>query len=118
MGKSIKSFEDLEIGFFLTEISPGLSGVPATIFAASKNPGFSPRILLSSNDQWDEVYKGKIVSISLDKIPTVIEGDENLVSVNVIERAKNWVTVNYNLLLSHWNYQIDSRELLNGIKKI
>ena len=116
--KSTKSFENLEIGFYLTSISPKLSGVPATIFAASKNPGFSPRILLSINGQWDDVYKGKTVSISLDKVPTVIEGDENMIPNKVIEKTKNWVTVNYNLLMSHWNYKIDSRGLLDGIKKV
>lgn len=116
--KSTESFEDLEIGFYLTSVSPDQSGVPATIFAASRSPGFSPRILLSTNGQWNDVYKGKTVSITLDKVPTVIKGDENLIPAKVIEKAKIWVTVNYNLLMRHWNYEIDSREFLNEIKKM
>lgn len=116
--RSTKSFEDLEIGIYLTDVSPDLSGVPATIFAAFRNPGFSPRILLSTVGQADDVYKGKTVSVSLDKVPTVIEGDESLIPSKVIEKAKIWITINYNLLLSHWNNEIDSREFLNSIKKV
>ena len=116
--RSTKSFEDLEIGFYLTDVSPDLSGVPATMFVAFRNPGFSPRILLSTDGRANDVYKGKTVSVSLDKVPTVIEGDESLIPDKVIEKAKIWVAVNYNLLLSHWNNEIDSREFLNSIKKV
>jgi hypothetical protein len=118
IGNSTESFEDLEIGFYLTSVPPDLSGVPVTMFVASRNLEFSPRILLSTNGQLDDVYKGKTVSVSLDKVPTVIEGDESLIPDKVIEKAKIWVTVNYNLLMRHWNYEIDSREFLNEIKKI
>lgn len=116
--KSKESFEDLEIGFYLTSIMPDISGIPVTMFVASRNPEFSPRILLSTNGQLDDVYKGKTVSISLDKVPTVIEGDESLIPDKVIEKAKIWVAVNYNLLMDHWNYKLDSREFLNNIKKV
>ena len=118
IGKSKESFEDLEIGFYMTNIMPDISGVPVTIFVASRNPDFSPRILLSTNGQLDDVYKGETVSISLDKVPTVIDGDVNLIPARVIEKAMIWVTVNYNLLMDHWNYKIDSLGLLKGIKKI
>lgn len=116
--KSTNSFEDLEVGFYLTDVSPDRSGVPATIFAACKNPCFSPRILLSADDRGDGLCKGKIFSISLDKIPTVIDGDENLIPDKVIEKAKIWTIVNYNLLMRLWCGEIDSLAFLNEIKKI
>lgn len=77
-----------------------------------------PYLLLSTNGQLDDVYKGETASISLDKVPTVIDGDVNLIPARVIEKAMIWVTVNYNLLMDYWNYKIDSLGLLKGIKKI
>ena len=107
-----------EIGFYLTDVQPDMSGVPATIYVACKFAGFSPRILISKDCDWSNVYEGKIVSISLEKHPEVIKGNEQIIAADTYEKAKRWVVLNYDLLMKHWIGEASSVDLLNNVKKI
>ena len=112
--KSSRSFEDLELGFFMTHILPKFSSIVITVFF--KNPGVSPRIMLTNDTKWCEWTDERTVSITLSKDPVVIRGDKSEISDEVIEKAKDWVIHNYDVLMKHWNGEIDSKNLLNTIK--
>lgn len=114
--RSTKSFEDLELGFYMTHVLPKFSSIVITAFF--KNPGVSPRIMLTENTRWYEWTEERTVSITLSKNPVVIEGEENEIPAEVIEKAKKWVILNYELLMKHWNGEIDSKELLDNLIEI
>lgn len=112
--KSTKNFEDLDLGFYMTHVIPDFAHIVITVFF--KTPGISPRIMLTNDTKWYEWTDERTVSITLSKDPVVIRGDKSEIPSEVIEKAKDWVILNYDVLVKHWNGEIDSKILLNTIK--
>jgi ribonuclease J len=114
--KSTQSFEDLDLGFYMTHVIPDFEHIVITVFF--KNPGVSPRIMLTNNTKWYEWTDERTVSITLSKTPVVIGGDEREIPAEAIEKAKEWVVLNYEVLMKHWDGETDSLTLLKNLKKI
>ena len=100
----------------MTHVIPDFEHIVITVFF--KNPGVSPRIMLTNNTKWYEWTDERTVSITLSKTPVVIGGDESEIPAEAIEKAKEWVVLNYEVLMKHWNGETDSLTLLKNLKKI
>ena len=74
--------------------------------------------MLTNNTKWYEWTDERTVSITLSKTPVVIGGDESEIPAEAIEKAKEWVVLNYEVLMKHWDGETDSLTLLKNLKKI
>ena len=100
---------------FLCEMSnifPDKTGLKYTVYVSVKQGSHDPRI---------KIFKGKKpqgdnFSVTIEDEPKTI----GTVFVNSKELNKiyNWVKLNKKVLLKHWNFEIDSLEMLSQLKRI
>lgn len=69
-----------------------------------------PRIILAKDNP-----KNFIASVSIDKNPDVLSGNVKEVELTSI---KEWINLNFDLLIKHWKGDIDTVELFKNLQRI
>ena len=85
------------------------------IYRGVRMVNWDPKALTAVSDE-EVIYKE--LQSKLYYVRYQIEGEENEIPAEVIEKAKKWVVLNYELLMKHWNGEIDSKELLDNLIEI
>jgi hypothetical protein len=68
--------------------------------------------------QWGKDYEDSVEFTVHKSNPNIISGDENKLSNDLIKQIKQWIILNYDILLDHWNDYIDSSEAIDKLKKL
>jgi len=61
------------------------------------------------------VYNGKYLPVLIDAKPKVLEGD---IPSKYFNKISEWIILNLDLLLKHWNQELTTMELFQAIKKL
>lgn len=99
----------LERGFHLTYVGMKDTGISRRIGIGEKLLKGHPRI---------EIYvEGrKPVHVLIKDVPQCSKADEGVLSDEELDKVYKWITINKEILLKHWNLQVDSLDLILGLK--
>ncbi len=100
-----------ERGFYLTYVSPKHTGLTRVIAIGEKYLEGFPRIEI-------EVEGRKPVHVLIKDVPECSKSDVGVLPDEELKRVYQWVCLNKEILLEHWNLRIDSLGLLNGLKPL
>jgi hypothetical protein len=110
--------EDL---FEMSNIRKSESGLPVNIYVSSGgsvNHQHGPQIK-AMIDNGDKFNPHNTISILLKKDITKddVVGYE-LVSPDVVSAIRDYINLNYNILLAYWNDEISTKEMIMGLQKL
>ena len=108
----------IERGFYLTNVHPKQTGVLRPIGIGEKLLMGHLRIEIYV-DGWRIWWKNKrIVHILIKDTPQCSKADEGILPDEELEKVYQWIILNKEVLLKHWNLKIDSIGLLNKLKPL
>lgn len=105
--------DDLFHASNLGEETTGISGLKY-IWIFVKIVEHGPRM----KAQWGKNYKDSVEFSIHKSTPKIISGDENKLNEGTIRQIKEWIILNYQVLLDHWNDYIGSFDAIDELKKI
>lgn len=89
------------------------TGINTRIYISSKEGKHGPRVKVYSTD------RSKSFSLSIEDDPKVLAGDASVVTNKMLKQAKQWVSLNKDVLVYYWSHpEMDILDLLNSIKKV
>ena len=108
---------------FLMEMAsfrPNSTGIDrVVIWMGPKQAGAAkhgPRIKVSAS-YTNNIQPDDLFVMTVNTNPTIVAGTPNL-SSETIEDIKDWIRVNYQVLIAFWDYQIDDEQVKQMIKKV
>jgi hypothetical protein len=107
--------------FEMSNIRKSESGLPVNIYVSSGgsvNKQHGPRIKVMINAS-DRFNPHQTVSVVLKQNITQddVVGYEQL-PPKVLEPLRNYINLNYDLLMAYWNDQISTKEMVMGLKSL
>ena len=117
-----KDSENQEMLFEMANIQKKLTNLPVNVWVDEKGafrdtPHNLPRIKFQNNKSNKVVGEG--ISISISEDPKILIKDyETELNSYEIGQIKNFIKRNLNMLIKHWNQEIDTDELKQLIKKV
>jgi hypothetical protein len=110
----IFGFRGSEDLFEMSNLREKTTGIPLIIWVSAKNANHGARVKL----QWGDTVK-RSISISLHKDnPTIMAGNSSKVSVEILNKVKAWIVLNYDVLMQYWKLEIGTVDMIAGIKPI
>jgi hypothetical protein len=113
--------EEKDFFFEMSNLRKQDTGLPVNIYVSSGgsvNNQHGPRIKAMVTSQ-DKMNPRETVSIMLKKD---IQADDiigyNTVSASTLAAIREYVNLNYDVLIKYWNDEISTVEMINGLKKI
>ena len=107
--------------FEMSNIRKSESGLPVNIYVSSGgsvNTRHGPRIkvMVDTGDRFDPRHT---VSVLLKRDVTVddVVGYEQLSSA-VLAAIRDYINLNYDVLLAYWNDELSTSEMINGLKRL
>lgn len=107
--------------FEMSNIRKSESGLPVNIYVSSGgsvNTRHGPRIkvMVDTGDRFDPRHT---VSVLLKRDITAddVVGYEKL-SMSVLDAVRNYINLNYDVLMAYWNDELSTSEMINGLKKL
>ena len=108
----------IERGFYLTSLLPKYTGLLRPIGIGEKFLMGHPRIEIyvdGSNVWWENK---RIVHVLIKDTPQCSKADEGILPDDEMKKVYQWIILNKEVLLNHWNLKVDSIELCQRIKKL
>lgn len=101
----------------MSNLRPKTTNLPMVIWILSKTgkEKHGPRIK-AQNHYGDKIESGSWFSLTIDDSPKVT-GDTKDISSKDITKIKKFIIQNKDILLQHWNLDIDTNELFKKLKK-
>ena len=91
-------------------------GLPVNIYVGDKD-GVPPYPTIKAQADYNYDFdKLNVLIITIEKNPAV-KGDTRKLKQRDIEKVKDLVKINFEVLLKYWNLEIDIFELVSGLKK-
>ncbi len=119
-----KIFDSVEPICDMARITKGCSGLTCLILVSpnfGNNTGKhnQPRIKFQNNTS-DRFQKEFLIPISIDKKnpQVLVDYDTTILGAKEINRIKQWIIKNYDVLIKYYNDEIYEEELFNNIKRI
>jgi hypothetical protein len=104
----------------MASFRPNRTGIERTIiWMGPKHEGPSkhgPRVKVSAN-YTTNVKPGDLFVLTVSKDPVIVAGVCNL-KTDTLEDIKDWIKINYDVLLQFWNYQIDDDTVKEKVNKL
>ena len=100
--------------FTVTKIYPRESNLPVDIYAhieLKKNKG---QTVLTVSNITERGFSGDSFALSISDNPEIIGGECKLKPAE-LDIIKNWIILYKGPLMSHWNQEIDSKDLLDEL---
>ena len=107
----------IERGFYLTSLQPKYTGLLRPIGIGEKFLLGHPRIEIyvdGSNVWWENK---RIVHVLIKDTPQCSKADEGILPDDEMKKVYQWIILNKEVLLNHWNLKVDSIELCQRITK-
>lgn len=114
--KLVASISEEEINdlFEMSNLREKSTGIKNVIWVSAKNANHGARVKV----QWGDSIR-ETVSVSLHKTnPTVVAGNEADLDASILAEVKQWIIENYAVLMQYWNMEIDTADMIAGLKKI
>jgi hypothetical protein len=107
--------------FEMSNLRKNTTGLPVNIYVSSGgsvNHKHGPRIkaMITGADKFDV---NSTVSILLKKDITAddVVGYQSL-PTNILNALRDYININYDALLAHWNDEIDAAELIQALRRL
>ena len=102
-------FKD-EILYEMSNLWPDKTGLKEVIYISSNNTNHGPRIKVFKDKK--PTSKSFTVTFDLEVIGS------SFVNSKELKRIFDFITINKEVLLKHWNYELDSGDTIKQIKKV
>ena len=100
----------------MDSLTPEYTGVSNILFVSGKTAKQKPRIKVALESSLSP--NRPTVSISIENNPKLLAGDLHNLSSETLEKIKEWIVLNQDVLFDYWNYKISTHELINKIKRL
>jgi len=100
----------------MSNFFPKTTGLTKVVYVSPGQGQHGPRIKLSgSSGRYDPQDN---VSITISQSPEVVGLIPKGIAAHDINLAKEWIQLNFAVLMQFWNYEIDSSELAKGLQSL
>lgn len=101
--------------FFMTNLWPESTGLPMTIWVLERANAWHDCWVKVSMVHGKSVEWDKTAIVSVRPRPRVIVGE---LSPEDLTAVSEWIVLNKQVILDHWNYLIDSVELVRRLQRL
>jgi hypothetical protein len=120
MEKQIRQIihETMEPIFEMANIEQELTGLEVLVFASPKMGSHGPRIKFQNGYETRVTSKSNLIPMSISSRPEVLVDVKLKISKKDLNKIKQWIILNKEVLLKYWNQEVNTREFINSIKEI
>lgn len=95
------------------------TGLPVIISVCMKDTEEDIPIIKFQNTYSDKICRTTFVSLTISNDPQIHKSDVTLkIAQDDFEKIRQWVILNKDILLQHWNYDITTADVCDQIKKV
>lgn len=98
--------------FEMSNFNPKTTGLKEVIYVSVKQGSHGPRLKVFK----DKRPQGENFTVTIDDNPKTI--GKVFVDAKELKRIIEFIQLNKEILIAHWNFEADSAELTSGIKKL
>ena len=95
-------------------LSPKTTGLPMVIYVSAKGNSKHFARIKASSKRGNKLKPENLITVAISENPTII-GEIGDLTSKVIEQLINFVTRNREVLISYWDEEIDTAELISRI---
>lgn len=115
MEGSPQRVDALEAPYEMSNLRPADTGLPMVIWVSVKGGArHGPRIKVA-REHGATINPFDTVSVTIEDEPRVIGGT---LSAHDMERVKQYIALNRDVLLQYWNHEMSTAELIQGLKSL
>lgn len=112
----IKKIMDENRIWEMTNLRPKRTGLKVCIYVSERNSSHGPRIKFMNG--YGDVSLDKLCAMTVSDNPEIIADQRIVISAKDIERIKQWIILNKNLLISLWNKEIDEVDFVQQMQGV
>jgi hypothetical protein len=103
--------------FEMANLKKSTSGLPRIVFISTKGRAEHSARIKVNRTTADRYIPDDVFSVQIDE-PMKIDGNIKGVSADDIRDIEDWIKLNYRLLITYWNGNISTEDMLDKVKPL
>lgn len=101
--------------FLMANLRPRHTGLPMTVWVSHKGHARHDARVKVSRSPGDKIDVDDMAVVGIRPNPTLIEGTLDAASLKLVQQ---WIALNESVLIDFWNGELDTIEMIQGLKRL